>query len=54
MLVIPEGELSQYEGQSEEALSAKVQEAGADYLGAIAHTMTEWNSDADNSAYRHL
>ncbi|MFM1843463.1 MAG: hypothetical protein RLZZ490_2206 [Cyanobacteriota bacterium] len=54
VLVIPEGELSQYEGQSEEALSAKVKEAGADYLGAIAHTMTEWNSEADNSAYRHL
>lgn len=54
VLVIPEGELSRYEGQSDEALSANVQESGADYLGAIAHTLTEWNSEADNSAYRHL
>ena len=61
VLVIPEGELSKYDvqGRSDDASagetsSAKVQESGADYLGAIAHTLTEWNSEADNSAYRHL
>ncbi len=61
VLVIPEGELSKYDVQSQsddagagESSSATVKESGADYLGAIAHTMTEWNSEADNSAYRHL
>jgi len=61
VLVLPEGAVSQYDefDQSDDAgagetSSAKVKESGADYLGAIAHTMTEWNSEADNSAYRHL
>jgi hypothetical protein len=56
VLVIPEGDIAQHDNQSQsdEPSSAKVQESGADYLSAIVQTMTEWNSEADNSAYRHL
>ncbi|MEB3229024.1 MAG: hypothetical protein VKJ27_11645 [Synechocystis sp.] len=54
MLVLPEGAASESDDQSQEALAAKVQASGADYLSAVNYTLTEWNSEADNSAYRHL
>lgn len=55
VLVLPEGALSQSEKTGKKgSASTSAKEAGADYLTAIAGTMTEWNSEADNSAYRHL
>lgn len=54
VLVLPEGAASESDDQSQEALAAKVQASGADYLSAVNYTLTEWNSEADNSAYRHL
>lgn len=54
VLVPPAGMVLPQAGRASTPGSAKVKESGGDYMAATVATMTEWNSEADNSAYRHL
>lgn len=54
VLVAPQGMVLPQAEKAKGPASGKVKEHGADYMTATANTMTEWNSEADNSAYRHL
>jgi hypothetical protein len=54
VLVAPQGTVLPQAEKAKGPISGKVKDSGADYMTATANAMTEWNSEADNSAYRHL
>ena len=54
VLVAPQGMVLPQAERAQGPAPGKVGESGADYMAATVDTMTEWNSEADNSAYRHL